>query len=140
MKTNPQNTTAVVQEFLGIVTLSNGKRVANFSSPHSFTFTDGSILPAVSNEEANRLKVTFIEEVDEDGDVQLSFDLSNEVLDKMGEWQDAHQNNIVDVVYCPLPMITAMKNMGIKIKQTPFRSIRIEDRIAKLVSIEKQCL
>ena len=44
-----------------IITLSNGKKVANFSSPHPFTFTDGSVIPAVSNEESERLKVTFIE-------------------------------------------------------------------------------
>jgi hypothetical protein len=44
-----------------IVILSNGKRVANFSSPHEFKFVDGTILPAVSNEDAEKYKVDFIE-------------------------------------------------------------------------------
>ena len=66
-----------------ITTLTNGKKVANFSSPHEFKFTDGSILPAVSDELA-----------------ETYYDLKN----------------------------------------SPFRSVRIEDRIKKLVSIHKQCV
>ena len=54
-----------------IITLSNGKKVANFSSPHPFTFTDGSVIPAVSKEESERLKVNFIEteHPDKSGDI-----------------------------------------------------------------------
>lgn len=32
-----------------ITKLSNGLRVANFSSPHPFTFEDGSVIPAVND-------------------------------------------------------------------------------------------
>lgn len=123
-----------------IVTLSNGKRVANFSSPHSFTFTDGTVLPAVSDNESERLKVTFIEDVDRDGDVKLSFKLSTAVFDVLEMWEELYDELEVDVVYCPLPMITALKDMRYDIKKSPFRSVRIEDRIKKLVSIEKQCI
>ena len=38
-----------------IFTLKNGLRVANFSSPHPFTFTDGTIIPAVEDEKARNL-------------------------------------------------------------------------------------
>lgn len=55
-----------------IVELSNGKLVANFSSPHPFTFTDGNILPAKSKIESERLKVNFHEDTDTNGDVRLS--------------------------------------------------------------------
>lgn len=125
---------------MDIIKLSNGKLVANFSSPHPFTFTDDSVLPAKSNDEAERLKVTFIEKIDDDGDVELSFDLSDEVMNEIALYEWLHQQKQVDVVFCPLPMITALKGKGYNLKNSPFRSVRMEDRIKKLVSIEKQCL
>src|SRR5687768_14816921 len=100
-----------------IITLSNGKKVGNFSSPHPFTFEDGSVLPAVSNEEAMRLKVHFIEssimdhEGDEScipGDVELEFKLSRAVIIEMNKWKDLQKEDKVDVVFCPLPMIQAI--------------------------------
>ena len=147
-----------------IITLSNGKKVANFSSPHPFTFTDGSVIPAVSDEESVRLKVNFNEKIDTDGDVELSFTLSDEVLMEMTYWLKRYSRGLVDVVFCPLPMITAIKDAmadydGVYdlpdvlwtieaygnsnshlLKDSPFRAIRMEDRIKKLVSIEKQCI
>ena len=123
-----------------IVTLTNGKRVANFSSPHPFTFTDGKILPAVTNEIAERLKVTFLEDIDNFGDVKLSFKLSDDVLDMVDWLKSMHGKGQIDVVFCPLPMITALYAMDYNVKASPFRAVRIEDRIQKLVSISKQCL
>ena len=165
-----------------IITLSNGKRVANFSSPHSFTFTDGSEIPAVDAEESVRLKVTFNEDVGEDGDVKLSFTLSDAVIKEMEYWMNMYTDNKVDVVFCPLPMITAIKDAALEhahdvdrwyndvewaeqncssykdtpppeipkvlepfvikgledmyhltnLKSSPFRAVRMEDRIKKL--------
>ena len=167
-----------------IITLSNGKKVANFSSPHPFTFTDGSVIPAVSDEESERLKVNFIEIPfqDESGDLTLEFRLSKDVLFEMRYWVALYNVGYVDVVFCPLPMITAIKAvenqyqeeysdwvnysgalnysgeeqepipgeiLGIlvnprhdycSLKESPFRSIRMEDRIKKLLSIDKQCI
>jgi hypothetical protein len=166
-----------------IITLSNGKKVANFSSPHPFTFTDGSVIPAVSKEESERLKVTFIENdhQDESGDISLRFELSKDVIFEMRYWVAMYNVGYVDVVFCPLPMITAIKaeehehddelreyhnhydhqaydeprpwtpevlsilvsqrdEYEHRIKTSPFRAIRMEDRIKKLVSIDKQCI
>ncbi len=128
---------------MNIITLTNGKRVANFSSPHEFKFEDGSVLPAVSNEDAEDLKITFIETVvNNKGDIMLSFDLSLAVGEKMRFYEQLHKGGLVDVVFCPLPMITALlKRHGIdRLIQSPFRAIRMTDRINKLVSISKQCL
>ncbi len=167
-----------------IITLSNGKKVANFSSPHPFTFTDGSVIPAVSKEESERLKVNFIEteHPDESGDISLRFELSKDVMFEMRYWVAMYNVGYVDVVFCPLPMITAIKEvqddhsqdyddwynydqhspsheeqrplvpelLGILVSQrdeyegcvrsSPFRAVRMEDRIKKLVSIDKQCI
>ena len=86
-----------------IITLSNGKKVANFSSPHPFTFTDGSVIPAVSKEESERLKVTFIENEhsDESGDMSLRFELSRDVMFEMRYWVAMYNVGYVDVVFCP---------------------------------------
>jgi len=122
------------------ITLTNGKIVGNFSSPHPFTFTDGSILPAQSNEEAERLKVTFNEFLHDNGDVELDFTLTPAIMHEMTNWMLMFNAGQVHVVFCPLPMITALKSIGYRLKKSPFRAVRIEDRINKLVSIEKQCL
>lgn len=123
------------------VKLSNNKIVGNFSSPHSFTFTDGSVLEAVSNEEAERLKVNFIESVDEPtGDVELVFALPLSIWDRMKEWEKLYLKGEVHVVFCPLPMIIELKECGFPLKKSPFRTVKIENRIQKLVSIDKQCL
>jgi hypothetical protein len=128
-----------------IITLSNGKKVGNFSSPHAFVFEDGSILPAVSEEEAERLRVTFHElgcPGGKQGDIHLAFELSEAVLREMAQWTDKFVLDEVDVVFCPLPMITALKQIyGFEwLAIRPFRTIRIEDRINKFVSIHKQCI
>lgn len=126
-----------------IITLSNGKRVANFSSPHPFVFTDGSILPGVDDSESTRLAVTFIEDSLGNGDIKLSFELTEAIWTRMAYWEiawNASRDARVDVVFCPLPMLTALKEAKYDILISPFRCIRIEDRVRKLVSIDKQTL
>lgn len=128
-----------------IITLSNGKKVGNFSSPHHFLFTDGSVLESQSNAVAEKLKVDFIEtELGTNGDIALDFSLSVDVKKAMEHWMDLWVTKQVDIVFCPLPMITAIKQStwyGLQwLKESPFRSIRIDDRINKLVSISKQCI
>jgi hypothetical protein len=125
-----------------IITLSNGVRVGNFSSPHAFTFEDGSVLPAVSNEESNRLKVTFHETTIEKKynykTVSLDFSLSGAIYDRMYEWATLELEGKVDVVLCPLPMITALKDDGNidVVTNRLFRAIRMKDRIKKEVCID----
>jgi hypothetical protein len=123
-----------------IITLTNGKRVANFSSPHPFTFEDGSVLPAVSDEEANALAINFIEKDLGNGDIELEFKIPVTVWDKVHYWRNLWHTGEVDIVFCPLPMIISMKEAGYSVQTSPFRAVRMEDRIKKLVSIHKQCL
>ena len=93
-----------------------------------------------------RLKVNFIEEILPSPigvkridieqmwtDVSLSFELSEEVYNEIDIWQKMWQHNDVDIVLCPLPMIQALKKELI-IKDTPFRAVRMKDRIKKTVS------
>lgn len=131
-----------------VVTLSNGKRVANFSSPHPFEFEDGTVLPAVSHEDSLLLAVTFKEEVvNASGDIRLSFSLNAFLIEAIEYWYQEWQNGRVDVVFCPLPMIRALyewqpddSGFVYDVEYSPFRAIRMVDRIQKKVSIHKQCL
>ncbi len=130
-----------------ITKLSNGLKVANFSSPHPFTFDDGSVIPAVNDNESQRLKVNFIEtvvEVDNESAVEfktisLNFELSNDVFSSMSLWHKLWEDRKVDIVLCPLPMIQALQKTNDDLQSlinSPFRAIRMKDRIKKLISID----
>lgn len=129
-----------------IIKLSNGKKVANFSSPHEFKFEDGSVLPAHDADWANLYRIDMHEYhmKDGSGDIVISCTLSDKVRELMADWHKLYIYDDVDVVFCPLPMITAIKEdeqLGpAYLSDSPFRTVRIPDRINKLVSISKQCL
>jgi hypothetical protein len=123
-----------------IITLSNGKKVANFSSPHSFKFTDGSILPARSKEDSEALSLKEIETpINDKGDIEISFEITGMIEAEMFHWMKGYSNCYVDVVFCPLPMITTLKKEGYDIINSPFRTVRMADRITKRSSIDLQC-
>lgn len=124
-----------------IITLSNDKKVANFSSSHIFEFADGSILPAIDKKLCKMLEVTFIETViNEKNDVRLTFKISDLVRVYMADWIKEYEIGNVDVVFCPLPMITALHEEEYDVEDSPFRSIRRVNRMEQLVSIDKQCI
>lgn len=131
-----------------IITLRNGLKIGNFSSPHTFEFVDGTILPAVSNEEAERLKIDFRENIIKDtiqvgfGDkrqrldtqshsthvvidnIELSFGLTDKVVGMIEAWESLHGNAEVDIVLIPLPMLTAMKAIGKAYKSGDYQMTR----------------
>ena len=131
--------------------LSNQLIVGNFSSPHPFTFDDGSVLSAVSDYDSERLKVTFTETIIRDehkfrklhsdvSTVQLKFTLNEEIENEMKEWLKMWEHNDVDIVLCPLPMIQALQqgheSNFMSLLNSPFRAVRMKDRIKKLSSID----
>ena len=63
--------------------------------------------------------------------IELDFTLSDEVYREMEVWQKMWEHNDVDIVLCPLPMIQALE---VGLLMTPFRAVRMKDRIAKTVS------
>lgn len=126
-----------------MVSLKNGVIVANFSSPHTFVFTDGTVLEAVDKSVATSLSVHTIEHEDEDGDVSLEFRLSENVINEMDRWMVLYAAGKVDRVLIPFPMLTAMKEAGwnkAMIKASPFRVIRLSDRVTRQVSTDKWCI
>lgn len=120
------------------VSLSNGLRVANFSSPHPFTFEDGSVLEACSAERAKTLMLGSIEvETPNRGgwtDIGLEWELSAAVEDALIELE---QDDEVDIVLVPFPVMTALKEAGRDVGKA--RVIRVRDRVTKEIHIDRFC-
>jgi len=135
------------------VVLSNGLRVANYSSPHPFTFTDGSVLPACSSARAKMTlldaserelprEINGIKIIDVVIDWKLTWFLEEEV-DKI-TYAQYQQGFPWDIILVPLPFMVAVKKyIDRSFKDAglpPFRVIRVADRITKEIHIDKFCV
>lgn len=130
-----------------IVHLKNGLIVANFSSPHSFRFDDGSELSACSEERA-RLLMLNAEEItvkrsNDQGvvwtDICLNFTLSDSVKTALKQLETLG----VDIVLVPLPVMQAVKKNTSCVPDnviTKLRVCRVEDRVKKIISSTRFCL
>lgn len=120
-------------------TLSNGLRVANFSSPHAFAFEDGTVLEAVAPERSRALSLDAkeVEQVGVKGttDIVLSFKMNAETQDHIDQLNGMSD---VDIVLVPFPVMTALKEGGQAIGKC--RCIRTADRITKKICIGKFCI
>lgn len=139
---------------LPTVTLSNGLTVANYSSPHPFTFTDGTILPACSNEratltmlETNEICSTYTLNGVEISDVRIDWRLTEYLKVECNDIIWAMRLNILkwDIILVPLPFMTAWKHhyehaYHYTVPNPPFRVIRVADRITKEIHIDKFCV
>ena len=145
-------------EEMPITVLSNGIRVANFSSPHDFEFEDSSILKACSKERAEKLKIIFNETIKTQRlrqdlknpptssyvdikNISLDFELSENVLNEMDNI--IKLKDLVDIIIIPLPMLTALKkiyNHPKAIEITKYRVIKMKSRTEKLVKIDEWCI
>ena len=98
-----------------ITALKNGTKVANFSSPHIYTFEDGSKLAKCDIREAGLFKVHFREKVVKDirdiAGIEMDFMLSKALLSRMNMWEQLYNEKKVDVVFCSLPLLTAIKKV-----------------------------
>jgi len=137
-KTAPPVGTIAMSYTFPVVTLPSGLTVGNFSSPHSFTFVDGTVLPGCDEDRSRALMLRAVE-VETPGpkgttDIALSFEMSDEVRDAVRAVQYAD----VDVVIVPLPVMQAVKAEGLPIRN--LRTCRVADRVAKTVHGDKFCI
>jgi hypothetical protein len=122
-----------------IITLLNGLRVANMSSPHPFNFTTGEVLPACSADEAQRLKLDSVE-IEEPGikgtiDIRLQFKLNEVVTTHLHE---LNAREDVDIILVPFPVLQAMKDSHWAIGKC--RVIRVADRVSKAICCDRFCI
>lgn len=124
------------------VTLSNGLRVANFSSPHAFSFVDGYTLEAC---ESDRVKALSLEKEEQEWPfpglsgvtaVTPRFKLSHSVLAELRRLQD---DDNVDVVIVPFPMLQALKDEGLLKWARKAATISVADRQTKAIHIDRFC-
>lgn len=128
-----------------IITLSNGLRVGNFSSPHPFTFVDGSVLPGCTPETAQQVSLIPLEELQEcyrSGvsfqQIELGFAMSAEVWDRVRAWVSLFAGKKVDLVIVPLPVLQVLPDI-IKADRL-FVTVRMTDRVTKQAHIDKFCI
>lgn len=133
-----------------VVTLTNGLRVANFSSPHSFNFEDGSILEACTPDRvaAGALERTEEERpwgfFDRDDIVAVvpKFSLSEQVWNLIVELE---QDDKVDIVLIPFPVLEALRNArrengkSLLEEVSKVGTICVKDRQTKTIYINRFC-
>lgn len=129
------------------VTLSNGARVVNFSSPHEFRFTDGSVLAACPPDMTNALKMEPVEveylhpQVSGVHDIALDFRMTDVVFDAL---VCLYANPEIDIILIPFPLMTVIKNVrlggGAGMSTGKCRVCRVADRVTKVIHHDKFCI
>ena len=124
------------------ITLSNGLTIANFSSPHPFTFTTGEVLPACEDAWAKEMMLDINETeypVNEDGlmwtDVSLKIDVPKNVRTELYKLM---HNSAIDIVLVPHMVLQAMKDHPMITDKC--RVIRCADRVTKEIYPDKFCI
>jgi uncharacterized protein (DUF302 family) len=121
-----------------VIELKNGVRVANFSSPHPFTFDSGETLPACSPERAKELMLESVEVavpgIKGTTDIQLEFKISEAVKAALAELE---RDEGIDIVLVPFPVMQALKDAGLSIGKA--RVCRVADRVSKTIFSDKFC-
>ena len=118
--------------------LVSGLVVANFSSPHAFTFTTGEVLPACDPERSKALMLSSVESTIDRGkwtDIKLVFEMTKPVWDELKRMQ---ADESVDIIIVPLPVMEAMKAACMPIGKC--RVVRVADRIAKTIHSDRFCV
>jgi hypothetical protein len=125
-----------------VVVLSNGLRVANFSSPHPFNFTDGTICPSC---EGDRVKAGSLDREDVESPfpglpgitaVIPKFKLNVQLREELRALQI---DPGVDVVLVPFPVLEAIREDGLYGELTKSATICVADRLTKAIFIDRFC-
>lgn len=134
------------------VTLSNGLRVANFSSPHPFHFVDGTVLPACDEARSKHLSMDRADAVTEwtgplfnvrvpIQQVKPVFVLNDATLAELEAMQESWD---LDIILVPFPMLQALQagwptwspGQGIE-RFTKIATVIMADRITKAAAIDQ---
>jgi hypothetical protein len=129
-----------------IITLANGLKVGNFSSPHPFTFTTGEILPRCSEKRVKALELVSKETIYKTligtqlvDNIQLSFELDEQLELELEACLIQYSTLVVDIILVPLPVMTCLRKPRLELA-SPFRVIRTADRETKAIYPDRFCL
>lgn len=127
-------------------TLSNGLRVANFSSAHEYRFTDGSVLPACSKERCEWLSMNPVERLYPSAcgrwtDIEISFEVTPQVLAQL---LVIEEDPNVDLVLTPRVVKDALlvyeANTVNPHMFKKVRTNRVADRVHKINHADRFCV
>lgn len=128
------------------VCLANGLRIANFSSGHAFTFTDGTVLPACHPERVAALVLESVHaeyrftnlrvDAPEVIEVRPRFEITQLCIDELRKLES---DPLVDIVLVPRLVIEALQNVGRLRNYTKVATILVADRVAKTAHTNKFC-
>ncbi len=136
-----------------VIELNNGIKIANWSSPHSFTFVTGEVLPACDNDRAKEMALDIKEtEVPYSNVPDVLMGKSNNVKVL---WNDIRmqttipkpvradlvklqRSKSIDIILVPFMMLSAMKDSSMPIGKC--RVIRRVSRISKEIYSDKFCI
>lgn len=134
-------------EKMPTIVLGNGLKVANFSSPHTFTFDTGEVLPACSSERAESLmlKATEVEITHPKWvDIDLNFEMSPAIADAHTQACLQAVEEGIDIVLVPFPVMKVFRESLYSrpedIMKSPFRVIRSADRVTKSIYSSRFCI
>ena len=125
-----------------VITLNNGITIANWSSPHPFTFTTGEVLPACTPERVKAMSIDIDETVVSNkkwDDIKIKTSIPDVVRDDLKILQD---NEDIDIILVPFMVLSAMKSL-LMMKYPYFfklRVIRVADRVTKEIYPDKFCI
>lgn len=122
-----------------VITLDNGIRIANWSSPHEFKFTTGEILPACPPERAKAMSLDIDETVvnqEKWDDIVLDTNIPDSVYEDIEELK---YNDEIDIILVPFMVLDALKSSYPWIADK-CRVIRVADRVTKEIYPDKFCI
>ena len=129
------------------IKLESGIRVVNYSSPHSYVFHTGEVLPACSDKVAQetKLEANHGKVYNDKGwlDVSISYCLSkmqHEELPKLVAF------NEIDIILVPYPVLNALKSelnwetYWADIVWEKIRVCKLDDRVTKVIRSDEFCI
>ena len=128
------------------IKLKNGLTVVNYSSPHTYTFSTGEVIPACDLDlvkkhslTENHEEVPKVDGAKEWIDVKIRDELNDLQLESL---RMLNHDPDVDIVLVPLRVLTALKRrLGkTEVRRCKYRVCRIEDRITKTLHPNKFCI
>ena len=126
-----------------------GIRVVNYSSPHSYVFHTGEVLPACSDEVARQTKlVAYHDKIYNDKgwlDVIINYSLSSMQYKELLELATL---DVVDIILVPYPVMTAVKDLFSygdikaehKVIKEKIRVCKLDDRVTKVIRSDEFCI
>jgi len=136
-----------------VITLDNGITIANWSSPHPFTFTTGEVLPACEPDRAKEMSLKIKEtkvpysnmpdvltgKADDVkilwNDIRMEVSIPDNVYNDLMKLQN---DESIDIILIPFMLLSAIHKA--RLNRGKCRVIRVADRVTKEIYPDRFCI